>query len=82
MDPNLVVAENLRRIRAARGFRSPTSPAAPRRQGDARRARGGRGNPTVGTLAAVADELGVALDQLVSEPRRRRSTSGAPATAR
>jgi transcriptional regulator with XRE-family HTH domain len=68
MDPNLVVAANLRRIRAARGL---TLSDLARRANVAKATlvglEGGRGNPTVGTLAAVADELGVTLDQLVTD---------------
>jgi XRE family transcriptional regulator, regulator of sulfur utilization len=62
------VAENLRRIRTARGL--SLSDLA-RRAGVAKATlvglEAGRGNPTIGTLAAIADELGVAVERLVSD---------------
>jgi transcriptional regulator with XRE-family HTH domain len=69
MEPAALVADNLRRVRVARGLSLSDL---------ARRARvakatlvgleSGRGNPTVATLAALAAELGVELTQLLADP--------------
>ncbi len=68
MDPTAVLAANVRRIRTARGL--SLSDLA-RRAGVAKATLVGlesaRGNPTVSTLRALADELGVAIEQLLTD---------------
>jgi transcriptional regulator with XRE-family HTH domain len=68
MHANQVVAANLRRIRVARGL---SLSDLGRRAGVAKATlvglEAGRGNPTIGTLEALADELGVTVDRLVSD---------------
>jgi transcriptional regulator with XRE-family HTH domain len=65
------VACNLRRLRAERGV---TLAGLTRASGVARATvtnlEAGRGNPTVETLFALADALGVSFGELVSEPER------------
>jgi len=69
MEPAQVVAENVRRVRVARGL--SLSDLA-RRAGVAKATlvglESGRGNPTVSTLAALAAELGVAVTALLRDP--------------
>src|SRR5262245_1948802 len=69
MEPAAVLAENVRRIRVARGL--SLSDLA-RRAGVAKATlvglESGRGNPTVSTLAALAAELGVAVTTLLRDP--------------
>ena len=69
MEPAQVVAENVRRVRVARGL--SLSDLA-RRAGVAKATlvglESGRGNPTVSTLAALAAELGVAVTTLLRDP--------------
>jgi|tagenome__1003787_1003787.scaffolds.fasta_scaffold20300831_2 transcriptional regulator with XRE-family HTH domain len=68
MEPAALVAENLRRIRVARGL--SLSDLA-RRAGVAKATlvglESGRGNPTVTTLASLADELAVELATLLAD---------------
>ena len=68
MDPAAALATNVRRIRTARGL--SLSDLA-RRAGVAKATlvglESGRGNPTVSTLRSLADELGVAIEQLLTD---------------
>jgi transcriptional regulator with XRE-family HTH domain len=68
MDPAAALAANDRRIRTARGL--SLSDLA-RRAGVAKATlvglEAGRGNPTVSTLRSLADELGVAIEQLLTD---------------
>lgn len=68
LEPATALAENVRRIRTARGL--SLSDLA-RRAGVAKATlvglEAGRGNPTVSTLQALADELGVAIEQLLTD---------------
>jgi transcriptional regulator with XRE-family HTH domain len=69
VEPSLVLAENVRRVRVARGL--SLSDLA-RRAGVAKATlvglESGRGNPTVATLAALAVELGVPVTRLLTDP--------------
>src|SRR6187401_91409 len=68
MDTAAALAANVRRIRTARGL--SLSDLA-RRAGVAKATlvglESGRGNPTVSTLRSLADELGVAIEQLLTD---------------
>jgi|SRR6478735_487156 len=68
MEPAALVAENVRRVRVARGL--SLSDLA-RRAGVAKATlvglESGRGNPTVATLAALATELGVDVTTLLAD---------------
>jgi transcriptional regulator with XRE-family HTH domain len=68
MDPAAALAANVRRIRTARGL--SLSDLA-RRAGVAKATlvglESGRGNPTVSTLRSLANELGVAIEQLLTD---------------
>jgi len=69
MEPSLVLAENLRRVRIARGLSlSDLARRAAVAKATLVALEGGRGNPTVATLAALAGELGVPLTRLLADP--------------
>jgi transcriptional regulator with XRE-family HTH domain len=68
-EPSDAVAANLRRLRAARGL---TTVELARRSGVARatlaQLEAGRGNPTLETLYALANTLGVGLGEVIAPP--------------
>src|SRR6478609_2790346 len=69
MEPSLVLAENLRRVRIARGLSlSDLARRAAVAKATLVALEGGRGNPAVATLAALAGELGVPLTRLLADP--------------